>query len=474
MIAAAESIDIQKVFQAQKQKSWQLKMQSIEERKQKLQKLHDIILTYDQQICQAIHQDFRKAFQETRITEIYPVLSEIKNVIKNLSVWAKPKKVSNSLVMLGTNSYIKPESKGVALIISPWNYPFQLAISPLTYAIAAGNCAIIKPSEMTPNTSEMIKKMISEIFDSKEIAVLEGDATLSTELLKLPFDHIFFTGSPQIGKVVMRAAAEHLTSVTLELGGKSPVVVDQSANLEITAEKLVWGKFVNNGQTCVAPDYLLVHESVKDELLKKIQICIENSYNSQGKGIENSDSYCRIINQRNWQRIKNLIENALENGAKIEIGGQIDAKDNFIAPTLISEVHLEMKIMQEEIFAPVLPVIAYKNLEEAIEIIVAKEKPLAMYIFSENNENIELLLQKTSAGGTCVNDCLIHLGHHELPFGGVNNSGIGKTHGFFGFEAFSNMRAVLKQQTFYNTFKLFYPPYNFRTKKLVDKLLKWF
>ncbi len=464
---------IASIFKAQQQTAIQLRTSHAQERIGKLKRLLEAIQKYEKQFQEALFQDFRKNPTETTLTEIVPLQSEIKHAISQVSKWTKPQSVSNPIHYLGANAYIQYEGKGVALILSPWNYPISLTLSPLISAICAGCTAILKPSELTPHTSAVLGKLIKETFNENEIALFEGDVSVSTALLELPFNHIFFTGSPMIGKVVMRAAAAHLTSVTLELGGKSPAFIDETADLQDAAEKLVWGKFVNNGQTCIAPDYLLVKESVQKSLIESLKNQIEKVYNADKQGIENSDSYCRIINQRHFTRLQKLMEDALLNGANVAVGGKVIAEERFIAPTLLTEIKPSMAIMQEEIFGPLLPILTYKNTEEAINFVNQSEKPLAMYIFSQNKNTVEQILANTSAGGGCVNDCLLHIGHPDLPFGGVNNSGIGKSHGHFGFMEFSNVRAVLKNRVGWTGFKLLYPPYTAKVQNLVSKLKKF-
>ena len=467
--------DIQKLYEAHKKNAFEnIKSTNYQTRKTKLQKLQNYITDNSNLIQEAIYKDFKKPAAEVDLTEVYSVIANIKHAIQNLRSWMRPKFVSTPLSLFGSTSHIQYEAKGATLIISPWNYPFYLAVSPLIYAIAAGNCAIIKPSEMTPHTSQVIEDMMEALFDQNEVTVIQGGVDVSTELLKLKFDHIFFTGSPAVGKIIMKAAAQHLTSVTLELGGKSPVIVDKSADLKDASEKITWGKFLNNGQTCIAPDYLLVHESQKDALIDLFKEDIQKKYKSEGnQSIEESNSYARIINEKHHQRLSNLISDAVEKGAKVEFGGTLNPKDCYIEPTVISNVNDSMDILQEEIFGPLLPVVTYKSLDEALKYVNEKEKPLALYIFSKSQKQAKSILNKTTAGGTCINDCIIHIGHPDLPFGGVNNSGIGKSHGFYGFTAFSNERSVLKQRVGFTGIKMFYPPYTPKVHSLVKLLIKY-
>ncbi|MEO1051486.1 MAG: aldehyde dehydrogenase family protein [Bacteroidota bacterium] len=465
---------IGKVFEEQRVTSLSLRQERYQERIKRLNKIKNWIETNRKKIQKAVYQDFKKPSVEVDISEIHPVLSEIKHFKSHLKSWVKPKKVDAPLTMLGTSSRITYEPKGVCLIIAPWNYPFNLTIAPLVSALAAGNTAILKPSEMTPHTSALITAMIGELFNKNEVAVFEGGAHVSKALLSMPFDHIFFTGSPAIGKLVMKAAAENLTSVTLELGGKSPAIVDETANLKDTAEKLVWGKFLNNGQTCIAPDYLLIHEKVKDRFIELFKSYTEKLYNSNGEGYSQSDSYARIVNERHFDRMTNLIDDAIRNGAKVEMGGEAQRDDAFIPPTLLTEVPADAQVMEEEIFGPILPVVTFSNLDETINIVNDKPKPLALYVFSRRKKNIDHVLTNTSSGGACINESVIQFSHNNLPFGGVNNSGIGKAHGYHGFLAFSNEKSVLKQRIGFTGVKLMYPPYSRRVKGMVTFLLKYF
>ncbi len=467
-----QTTDIQRIFKIQRDNASAIALSTAKERVEKLKKIQVYVLAQVAEIQQAMYDDFRKPSAEVMLGEVYSITTEIKFACKNLKRWMQPQRLDTPLGLIGTSSYIKHEPKGNVLIISPWNYPLGLAIKPLISAIAAGNVSILKPSEMTPNTSRFIKKMIGDLFPENEIAVIEGDATIATELLTLPFNHIFFTGSPAVGKVIMRAAAEHLASVTLELGGKSPNIIDETADIKKVAEKTAWSKCLNNGQTCIAADYVMIHESKKEAFVNAYRDAIQQMYNTTGQGIENSDSYSRIINHRHFGRIKNYLDDAVAKGAKIEVGGRTIADQNFIEPTLLTNVNDEMKVMQDEIFGPVLPVLTYRTKEEVINYVNSKEKPLALYIHSKNNQNIDYFLNHTSAGDTVVNDLMLQFSNPELPFGGVNNSGIGKSNGFFGFQEMSNLRGVTKRQ--FGTMNFIYPPYTDNVKKLIDLLVKYF
>ena len=465
---------IDQVFAAQKKQSVKMRQSTAVERIALLKKMMNWINTHMEDINRAIHADFKKPYPEIGISEIYPVTSEIKHAIKNLEAWMKPKKVHTPLTMLGSISYIHYEPKGSTLIIAPWNYPFSLALGPLVSALSAGCTAIIKPSEMTPHTSALIRRIVEEVFDKSVVAVFEGDVDVSQKLLSKPFDHIFFTGSPSVGKIIMKAAAENLSSVTLELGGKSPVIIDSDSNLKDAAEKIVMTKFLNCGQTCVAPDFVLVHTSVKDIFLNELKANIHKMFDPQNKGAEKSKDYARIVNNMHLERIKNLLSDAKLKGARIFCGGYVNEEDNFFEPTILTNLSEGMNIMQEEIFGPILPVLTYSDLEEAINYLNLKPKPLALYIFSKDNSTIKRFFKETSSGAAVANDCALHFLQNELPVGGVNNSGIGKAHGHFGFLTFSNEKAVMKQRIGMTATKPIYPPYGLTSKKIIDSIIKWF
>jgi aldehyde dehydrogenase (NAD+) len=470
---AEVGVNAKAVFTSLKEKQSVLRRESLSERKHRLESLRKWIHANRPVIHQAMHLDFRKNPTEVDAIEIFHVLSEVQQAIVHLADWAKPKKIDAPLPMLGTRSYIQYEPKGVCLIISPWNYPFSLAIGPLVSAIAAGNAVIIKPSEHTPHVSTLLRKMVDEVFPSGPVRVLEGDAEVAEELLKLPFDHIFFTGSPAIGKVVMRAAANNLTSVTLELGGKSPTIVTASANLKDAAERIAVSKFVNNGQTCIAPDYLLIDEEIVSKFLPLLLDKIKSRFSATGEFVNSSD-YCRIVNRKHHSRLGDLLQDALDHGAHLEYSGPVDNDTRFFHPIVLSKVSPQSKMMHEEIFGPILPLLTYKKIDEAIALINSKPKPLALYIYSNESKEKKAILQNTSSGGVCINDSGIHFLHHNLPFGGVNNSGIGKSHGHYGFLAFSNEKPVLQQKSGFTPVKLFYPPYTSFSKKIMDWFLKFF
>ena len=374
--------------------------------------------------------------------------------------------------MIGTQSWTIHEPKGVCLIISPWNYPINLTFGPLVSAIAAGNTAIIKPSEMTPHCSSLIKSIVEEVFEQDEVAVFEGDVQTSEQLLTLPFNHIFFTGSPAVGRIVMHAASEYLASVTLELGGKSPVIIDESANIKKAAKNLIWGKFSNNGQTCIAPDHIYVHENIMEEFVRCARAVIKQVYGENVAQQQLGKDYCRIVNDRHFTRLSNLLDDAKAKGGVIAEGGHVDADDRFISPTLLINVPDNADIMQQEIFGPLLPLIPYTNVKTVIDHINSQPKPLALYIFSTDNKQTEEILTNTSAGGSCINHSVVHFLHSNLPFGGVNNSGLGSAHGYYGFKAFSHERSILKDRL--SITHWLFPPYTPTVKKLIDMTVRFF
>lgn len=464
--------EIKRVFDLQKSNRMRLANSSVEERKAKLKKLLNEILVSQDQICEAVYKDFRKSREETRLSEIYATTSELKHIIKHLKKWMKPKRVSTPLSLFGSSSKVLYESIGQSLIISPWNYPFQLVMAPLGLAIAAGNTVIVRPSEKSTNTSALLKKMIDKLFPEDEVKTFLGDEEVARELTSLPFNHIFFTGSPTVGKLVMEAAAKNLTKVTLELGGKSPVILNKDADLRTSATRIAWGKFMNGGQTCVAPDYLLIHEDVKEKFVGYMIEATKNLYGDKNT-LREENNYCRLIDVKHFQSIQRLIDDAVNDGATIIHGGEIDESDKFISPTLIENVKLDSAIMQNEIFGPVLPIITFKDFNEILYIVNQNPNPLALYVFSKNKSFIKNMLESIPAGSSAVNDVVVHFANYNLPFGGINYSGIGKSHGYHGFKAFSNEKGVMKQPK-YSTMTLLYPPYNNFKSKLVNLTIKYF
>jgi aldehyde dehydrogenase (NAD+) len=474
---AAASVDSQQmltVFEKQKKRSQLLRSEKISDRKSRLSRFEAFLLKNRHRVSEAVFNDFKKPRTESDISEVYPVLTEIRHTLAHLNDWAKPQKIDAPLNYLGTRSEVRYEPKGVCLIIAPWNFPFNLCIGPLISCLAAGNTAVIKPSELTPHTSRLIAELISEFFEEDLVAVVQGDQDVSSQLLALPFDHIFFTGSPGVGKIVMKAAAENLSSVTLELGGKSPAIIDESANLKDAAKRIAFGKFLNNGQTCIAPDYVLVHEEVKTKFIEELKSVIATMFGEDGKIGESSPNYARIVNRRHFDRLNKILQDAVDKGAKIEMSGSVNKETNFIHPVLLTDVGSDTLAMQEEIFGPILPVLSFRTADQVTYIVNGKPKPLALYVFSNRKSFKEKILSETSAGSVGVNDCVLQFSHPNLPFGGVNNSGIGKSHGRYGFLSFSNEKPVLKQKSGFSMAYLMHPPYTNLRKKFVNLMLRWF
>ncbi|AZI68871.1 aldehyde dehydrogenase [Cloacibacterium normanense] len=429
-------------------------------RKAQLQKLKKVVKSNEKLLYDAIYQDFGKSEFETFGTEISFIYKDIDYYLKNLKSFAKPKNVLTNIVNQLGSSKIVFEPLGNCLVIGAWNYPYQLTLTPVIAAIAAGNTCMIKPSELPENTMKAMAKLINENFDAQFLYVVEGSVEETTAILKLRFDKIFFTGSPRVGKIVYKAAAEHLTPVTLELGGKSPAFVTEKADLNIAARRIVWGKFINAGQTCVAPDYLYVAENIKAKFLK---VLIEEI--KKRNYTDNVDHYCKIINERNFDRLEKMIDRE-----KVVFGGETIREKRYISPTVLDHVTWDDAVMQEEIFGPILPILTYKNLETAMQTVVEGEKPLSAYLFSNDAKEQELFTEKLSFGGGCINDTLMHLSNDRLPFGGVGNSGIGHYHGKFGFIAFSHQKAILKKSNYLEP-ELKYPPYSDAKLNILKKLL---
>lgn len=446
----------------QKQRNFFLSQQTknIQWRKAQLIKLKDVIKGHEQQMYHAIHQDFGKSEFDTYATEISFIYNDIDYYLNNLTHLARPQRVGTNLVNLPGSSKIYCEPLGCALVIGAWNYPYQLSLAPLVAAVAAGNTVILKPGEAAENTMKLMAKIINGNFDEEFLYVAEGGVETSTELLKLRFDKIFFTGSTRVGRLVYEAAAKHLTPVTLELGDKSPVIITQSADLDIAAKRIVWGKFLNAGQTCVAPDYVLADEKIEEELLSRLKFYIEKfDYASQ------SLHYTRIINEKNFHRLQNLIDKE-----HVYCGGTTDEAKLHIAPTILRNVSRADRIMSEEIFGPLLPVLVFKNYEDALHEIIQHEKPLAAYLFSQNARQKDLFTERLSFGGGCINDVIMHLSNERLPFGGVGHSGTGSYHGRYGFETFSHRKAVTTHATWGEP-DIKYPPYTALKLKAIRRLL---
>lgn len=436
---------------------------------EQLKKLRDAIVQYERELLDALHKDLRKSETEAYGSEIGLVLGSISYMIKNVRKWMKPKKVGAPLHLFGTKSRIVPEPYGTVLIVGPFNYPVQLVLEPLLGVIAAGNCAVIKPSESSPHVSAVIARMIGATFDPSYVRVVEGDKDITSALIHAPFDYIFFTGSVAVGKIVMEAAARNLVPVTLELGGKSPAIIDRTANLELAAKRIAWGKWMNAGQTCIAPDYLIVHESVKESFVSRLQDIIRSFY---GDNPQTSADFGRIINDRQFERLASILQ---RDQASIIHGGRTDRDDLYMEPTLLevgkaSDRSLHAASMEDELFGPLLPIITYTDLEDAISQVRSRPKPLALYVFSEDRSVQDRVMGTLSFGGGCVNDTLSHIINHHLPFGGVGNSGIGGYHGKHSFDLFSHHKSVLKRTTKFEPGILF-PPYEGKLK-LFRKVLK--
>lgn len=404
-------------------------------RKEALKKLRSAVLMHESDLYDALYKDLHKSQFESYATEIGFVLDEIRYSLKQLKKWMKPKRVSSGIISFPAHSRIIHEPLGGILIISPWNYPFQLLAAPLVGAIAAGNTVILKPSEISENAALTIAKLINSTFEREYVHVVTGGANISQKLLELKFNHIFFTGSPRVGRIVMQAAAKNLIPVTLELGGKSPCIIDNGVNLRLTARRIAWGKLLNAGQTCIAPDYLFVHESIKDALIKEIERAIYKFY---GKDLKKSNDYPRIISRPNMERLATLLD-----GANIVFGGHYDINDRFFEPTILDSVTFKLPVMQQEIFGPIFPVITYNDPGELIRQVNSQPRPLALYIFSNDKIFRERLIAEIPAGGVTVNDTIMHIASNKLPFGGVGNSGIGKYHGQYSFNTFTNAKPVV-------------------------------
>jgi aldehyde dehydrogenase (NAD+) len=432
-------------------------------RKETLKKLLYNIQKNEDLIVRALYDDFKKPEFEAVLTETNYVISELKDTIKNIHKWARRKRVLPSILNFPSTDYIYKEPYGNVLIISPWNYPFQLALCPLISAVAAGNKVVLKPSELTPNTAAIIAKIIEKAFHVNHVEVVQGGVEVSNKLLAQRWDYIFFTGSVAVGKIVAKAAAEHLTPVTLELGGKNPCIVDETANLKLAAKRIVWGKFINAGQTCIAPDYILIQKDMKINFITYLMEEITNAY---GNKMEKSPDFARIINSKNWVRLTSMLQNE-----KIIFGGEIDANTHYIAPTLIEEPSLDSAVMQEEIFGPILPILTYETESDIANIIKRYEKPLAFYVFSENHSFAKKLIKNYSFGGGCINDTVIHFSNKRLPFGGVGHSGIGAYHGKLSFDVFSHHKGVVKKGNWLDL-PMRYAPYKDKLTT-IKRLLDW-
>jgi aldehyde dehydrogenase (NAD+) len=435
--------EIERIFALQQIHQWKMKATTAEQRKEKLRKLKSAVETHGDEIVAAVKQDTRKPEGEIRVTELLNVTANIERNINNLDEWMKPLEVVPSQNK-NDKARIVSEARGVCLILGPWNFPLGLVMGPLAAAIAAGNCCIVKLTDLCPATARVAARIVKEAFEENEVALLEGGVEVATALLDLPFNHIFFTGSTRVGKLVMAAAAKHLATVTLELGGKSPVIVDEGADLKKIAGDLAAAKQFNGGQACICPDYVFVKEQQKEGLIQEFQSRVkQNLYTEDGK--IKKENIAQIVDDRNFARIKKLFDDAVNKGARIAVGGALEAADRTIHPTMLTDVTPEMQIMQEEIFGPIVPVLTYQSIDDVIDYISGRAKPLALYIYSNDQKNIDKILSGTSSGGVTINGFFSHYLENRLPFGGVNQSGMGSYHGVFGFKAFSHERAIYIQ-----------------------------
>ena len=436
--------DMERTFALQQAQQWVTKSTTAEQRKEKLRMLKSAMEAHGDEIVAAVKQDTRKPENEIRVTELLNVIANIERNINNLEDWMKPVEVPPSQNR-SDKAKIVYEARGVCLILGPWNFPLGLVMGPLAAAIAAGNCCMVKLTDLCPATARVAAKIVTEAFEEKEVALFEGGVDVATALLGLPFNHIFFTGSTRVGKLIMAAAAKHLATVTLELGGKSPVIVDEDADVKKVGGDLAAAKQFNGGQACISPDYVFIKEHQKDALVEEFRAKVrQNLYRDDGT--IKKESIAQIVNAQNFGRIKKLFDDAVAKGAKIAVGGTLEEADRTIHPTLLTDVTPDMLIMQEEIFGPVVPVLTYRNIDDVIAYISSRPKPLALYIYSNSQNNIEKVLSRTSSGGVTINGFFSHYLENQLPFGGVNQSGMGSYHGVFGFRTFSHERAVYIQE----------------------------
>jgi aldehyde dehydrogenase (NAD+) len=445
-----EDASLSALFESQKNFFASGKSREVSFRQEALRKLRSAILMHEQELYEALRNDLHKSPFESYASEIGFVLEELRYHLKKLKKWARHRHVSSTIVSFPASARLTWEPLGTVLIIAPWNYPFQLMMAPLIGTISAGNTVILKPSEIAENTAAVIEKIVNSSFEKAYIRVVTGGVDVSQALLKLKFDHIFFTGSPRVGKIVMQAAAKNMVPVTLELGGKSPCIVDETAPLKLTARRIVWGKLLNAGQTCIAPDYLWVHEKVKNDLIEELKKAIRKAY---GKDARLSPDFPRIITRANMERLAALLE-----GARVVYGGHYDKEEKYFEPTILDQVSFDLPVMQQEIFGPILPVLGYTDVDEVIRQVNARPRPLALYVFSKNKTFLNRMVKNIPAGGVTLNDTLMHIVSSKLPFGGVGNSGIGKYHGFYSFQTFSNAKPVVRRGTWLDV-PIRYAPY---------------
>ncbi len=463
---------LHEIFERQREQAPVLARTTASQRRERLKRLRAAIVKRRPAIADAIHADLARPRAESELAEVHHVLQEIDYAIRHLPRWMRGRRGRTQLFLLGTSSRLRIEPRGVVLILAPWNYPVALVINPLVAAIAAGNCVVLKPSEKAPATAHLLASLVGETFDEREVALVEGGPETAEALLELPFNHIFFTGGTSVGRKVMTAAAKHLASVTLELGGKTPAIVDASANVRTAAQRIAWGKFFNAGQTCLAPDYVLVDAAVEKELLAELKTSVARFYGESEAERRASPDLGRIVDNQHFDRLVDLVERSTAAGARVEIGGEFDADTRYVAPTVLSGVTAEMPAMDDEIFGPVLPVLAYKDRAEAIAVVRRSGTPLGSYIFSREKRATEELLRGCPAGGTMVNNTLLHYIGSDLPFGGVGASGQGSYHGYHGFITMSHVRPVVWQRE-PALARVFFPPYESRLFRFAQRVVRW-
>jgi aldehyde dehydrogenase (NAD+) len=468
-----ELSEVGTAFERLRAHRWRVAQTSAEERIQRIRRLRDAVVARREELCKALWDDYRKNAAEVELTEILPVVGEANHAIRHLKGWLRPVGVGTPLTLLGTRSYILHEPKGVVLILAPWNYPFGLLLIPLIAAISAGNVVGVRSSSKVPHTAQFLASFLADLFPPEEVSVFAGGHAVADALLELPFDHIFFTGSPSVGRKIMAAAAKQGASVTLELGGKSPAIVDRTADVTKAAERILWAKFVNAGQTCVAPDYVLVNDSRCEEFVCEARRILAARYGETEQARQANTSYCRLVSDSHQDGLMRVLEAARAAGATIAFGGASISAERYLAPTLLTSITEDNPIMQDEIFGPILPIVSFRDIEDAIRVVRSKPKPLALYVFARDRKLVRRVLRETTAGGTCVNTAMIHLENPNLPFGGVGNSGLGSYHGYFGFLAFSHARAVLTQGPL-DILKLFYPPYTPGRSKMLNFVTRYF
>ena len=462
--------EVRRLFDLQAGSRWTVSRSSAADRRRRLRRLKAALDKHRGALAEGIRRDFGRSVDESEFIEIHPTFEELNHAIAHLGEWMRPEPVEATLLLADTASEIRWEAKGQVLVLSPWNYPVFLTLGPLIGAVAAGNVAILKPSEKVPETNRALKALVSEAFPESEVAMIEGEAPVAEALLDLPFDHVFFTGSTRVGKLVMAAAAKHLASVTLELGGKSPAIVAPDANVARAAAAISWGAFVNAGQTCIAPDYVLVQEGQRQALVDALRAATERSYGPESDWSKNPD-FARLVDPGAFSRVKGLLDDAVGRGAKVVVGGESNPAERYLAPTVLVDVPDESPLLQEEIFGPLLPVVTYRRLEDALEYVRKRPKPLALYVFSRSSNTVEETLEGTTSGGVCINNTLVHLANPGLPFGGVGPSGVGNYHGRAGFRAFSHERGVMRQQG--NPLARYLaPPYAARMNRMIARLAR--